>query len=293
MQPRPLPSGDRYHPPTAPQIPISAIQSLIPRLTTTINDIDAFKNSLGQGAADGSMPNWYVPFCANQDVLTRHRETLLQRYSLLLGRINALSTYLAQPAPPPPVRTGVPRAPPDPRPALERYIVHPLNPLPPSSAADPIAPEAFFQVINTQALPAVTEAQAGLIERREWKGRDELRGLDEPALEALLMGLKGRLEREGRISDGLRGALERAGEEYEWGMRVDGGEDDEDAGDGKKGEEDDDDLFGDDDEETEEVGKSKEQGETGKKVVAPNPREGWRVADYVRYMDTGAGPKVA
>lgn len=60
MQVRPPLGGDRYVPPTAPHIPSSAIQSLIPRLTTTINDIDAFKNLLGQGAANGSMPNWYA-----------------------------------------------------------------------------------------------------------------------------------------------------------------------------------------------------------------------------------------
>lgn len=106
------------------------------------------------------------------------------------------------------------------------------------------------------------------------------------------MGLKGRLEREGRIADNLRGALERSGEEYEWGMRVEGGDDEpEESGDGKK--EDEDDLFGDDEDDMEEVGKPKETVDEGKKVAVPNPREGWRVADYVRYMDTGVGPKVA
>lgn len=47
-----------YHAPTPPRIPLNHIQSLVPRLTTTINDIDSFRSLLVQGAQDGSMPNW-------------------------------------------------------------------------------------------------------------------------------------------------------------------------------------------------------------------------------------------
>jgi hypothetical protein len=47
-------------PPIPPRIPQSHVQSLIPRLTTTINDIDSFKTLLAQGSHDGTMPNWYV-----------------------------------------------------------------------------------------------------------------------------------------------------------------------------------------------------------------------------------------
>ena len=60
MQSRHPPTADHSaHPAVSPQIPLQAINSLIPRLTTTINDIDAFKNLLAAGNADGSMPNWY------------------------------------------------------------------------------------------------------------------------------------------------------------------------------------------------------------------------------------------
>jgi hypothetical protein len=48
-------------PPIAPRIPQTNVQSLIPRLTTTINDIDSFRSLLAQGSHDGTMPNWYVP----------------------------------------------------------------------------------------------------------------------------------------------------------------------------------------------------------------------------------------
>lgn len=50
-----------YHAPTPPKIPMSHVQSLVPRLTTTINDIDSFRDLLAQGGQDGSMPNWSVP----------------------------------------------------------------------------------------------------------------------------------------------------------------------------------------------------------------------------------------
>jgi hypothetical protein len=159
----------------------------------------------------------------------------------------------------------------------------------------------MFQVINTQALPAVHEAQAGLIESREWKGKEDLRGMGETELRAILAGLKGRLEREGRIADGLRAQIETCSEEYEWGMRVDGG--DEDVGEGDKDDKaEDDDLFGEDEDEPE--GSAKGQGKEVEgqgegvdgntaQTLAPNPREAWTIADYVRYMDTGSEPKMA
>lgn len=54
----PAPLTDSSHPPIPPRIPLEAINSLIPRLTTTINDIDSFKSLLAAGDADGSMPDW-------------------------------------------------------------------------------------------------------------------------------------------------------------------------------------------------------------------------------------------
>lgn len=59
MQPRPpQPPAARFTPPTAPGVPIHAMQNLIPRLATAINDIDGLKNTIAMGNADGSMPNW-------------------------------------------------------------------------------------------------------------------------------------------------------------------------------------------------------------------------------------------
>lgn len=46
------------HPALPPSIPRKEVQGLIPRLTTAINDIDAFKAQLAAGAQDGSLPNW-------------------------------------------------------------------------------------------------------------------------------------------------------------------------------------------------------------------------------------------
>lgn len=57
MQARP-PQGERFVPPTAPTIPIQAMQNLIPRLATAINDIDGLKNQIASGNMDGSMPSW-------------------------------------------------------------------------------------------------------------------------------------------------------------------------------------------------------------------------------------------
>lgn len=54
----PAPLTHSSHPPIPPRIPLEAINSLIPRLTTTINDIDSFKSLLAAGDADGSMPDW-------------------------------------------------------------------------------------------------------------------------------------------------------------------------------------------------------------------------------------------
>lgn len=41
-------------------IPLREINSLIPRITSAINDIDTFKALLVNGHPDGSLPNWFV-----------------------------------------------------------------------------------------------------------------------------------------------------------------------------------------------------------------------------------------
>ncbi|WWD20759.1 hypothetical protein CI109_105236 [Kwoniella shandongensis] len=349
QQVRPPPS-ETYHPPLAPSIPLSAINTLIPRLTTTINDIDSLKDLLGSGAQDGSLPSW---------------DTLLQRYSLLLGRINALSNYLSPS--PSTLPTASSSKPPPSIPPLSQYLVHPLNPLPTSSSEgeviSPLAPETFFQVINTLPLPLTTssisseggaaEAEDGAKgEGGEWHNPDQLRTMDEPTLEILRRGLKSRLERESRKAGVLLEEIGRREEEVDWVMRVDADDeedDDEDEGEGgqkgagveagprggeesavveqkgvdpakdeKKDDEDDDDddndddLFGGDDDDDEPMlvdndNKEKQVDTTDTQAVSqssaipaatipastpaqPSPREGWKVVDYLQFMDTGREP---
>jgi hypothetical protein len=71
---------------------------------------------------------------------------------MLLGRITALSNTIAQATRPATT------------PTLARHLVHPLNPLP--EHANPLAPDTFFQVLNTQPLPEVTETQKEMLEDR-------------------------------------------------------------------------------------------------------------------------------
>ncbi|CAD6572377.1 MAG: hypothetical protein TREMPRED_000512 [Tremellales sp. Tagirdzhanova-0007] len=291
MQPRhPPPSDQSTHPALLPQIPLQAINSLIPRLTTTINDIDAFKSLLAAGNADGSMPNW---------------DAILQRYSLLLGRINALSTYLSQPTPNPP---GV--RPPRPssistQPALSRFIVHPINVLP--TDVNPLAPDAFFQVINTQPLPAVSSAQSALLSSDPWVPLDRLKKMDETSLEQMKGGLRDRLGREHNKAQALREEIGRREEDLDWGMRIDAGEEEggmggSDDAEAEVDEAGDEDLFGDD--EVQVVGdEMKLDAKVDGDKVDPmtqsktdgdgvrNVRGGWILKDYVRFMETGRMPE--
>ncbi|KAL7420870.1 hypothetical protein Q5752_004824 [Cryptotrichosporon argae] len=314
-------------PPTAPQIPLQAVQSLIPRLSTTINDIDALRAQLAAGHADGSMPSW---------------DTLLQRYSLLLGRIHSISQYVSQP--PPPARPAAgpgapavaaaaaaasarppaagPSAPaPTPPPLLASYLVHPLHPLP--ADATPLAADLMFQVINTQLLPSVTSsagytsapagagasgsgsgagagtATEGTLSARITEHAPELLArMDDVALGAYTRALRTRTAREGQRAQALLREIVRREDEVDWAMRIRDDDDDEGEGEGEGGDgaevaskredgdgdgDGDDDLFGEDDE-----GDAVMAAPVAAK--AANPREGWNLADYLRYMEKGVGP---
>ncbi|KAK4689244.1 hypothetical protein P7C73_g858, partial [Tremellales sp. Uapishka_1] len=257
MQSRPHSSGLSF-PPTPPHIPTQAIQSLIPRLTTTINDIDQFKNLLASGANDGTLPNW---------------DSLLQRYSLLLGRVNALSTYLSQPLPTPTASVSTPSSQ---VPALSRYLVHPLNPLP-AEGISPLAPDTFFQALNTQQLPAVSASN----QTRE-------NGMEGVQMDLLQARLRDRLRRESTIAKAVGKEIERREEEVDWTMRINDEEDDQEK-EAKSADEEDEDLFGDDEDE-EGVAKVKET--TTQKEALPNRRPGWQLSDYLQFMESGKEPVV-
>ncbi|BEJ15052.1 hypothetical protein CspHIS471_0408190 [Cutaneotrichosporon sp. HIS471] len=244
QQPRPTP----FVPPAPVGIPLSAVQSLVPQLATAINDIDMLKAQLSTGNANSTFPNW---------------DDLLQRYTLLLSRVQSLTKFISAP---PPKGTD---------PALAHYLVHPLRALPPDS--EQLAQDVLFQAINTQALPldSPTSVSTGML------GLDTLKGLDDGALQRCTDRLKARLGRESERARAMAREIERRGEEYDWTYRP--GEEEEDEKDEEEDDEEED-LFGDEEEEEEE----KKKGE----VLAPNPRAGWSITDYLAFLENGTVPKV-
>ncbi|TYJ55219.1 hypothetical protein B9479_004049 [Cryptococcus floricola] len=258
----------QYHAPLPPALPLPALAALLPRLTTTINDIDALRALLANGAHDASLPSWDI---------------LLQRYSLLLGRINALSNTLTAPA-----RAQTAGQPPA-NPLLAQYIVHPLNPLPPPDAPDsdisPLAQDAFFQAINTMPLPAPPAVEGKSEPPRAFsQTHDQLRAMSDRELEDLRKKLTERIERDGMKGKAVSEEVERRAEEIDWVMRV--GQDEDEGGE-EKAEEDkdeDDDLFGsDEDEPMEGATEARPAG-----VEKGSAREDWKVGDFVRFIDSGA-----
>jgi len=84
------------------------------------------------------------------------------------------------------------------------------------------------------------------------------------------------LERESGRARGLIDEIDRKREEVDWAMRVD----EEEGEDGS--------LFGDDEDEGEGDKDDTMAGkEDDKPETLPNPREGWTIQDYVKYMETG------
>ncbi|KAK6906533.1 hypothetical protein I204_00662 [Kwoniella mangroviensis CBS 8886] len=299
MQARPTASGPgpstEYHPPLAPSIPLSAINTLIPRLTTTINDIDSLRNLIASGYNDGTLPTW---------------DTLLQRYSLLLGRINALTNYLS-----PPNQANQPNKPSTSIAPLSGYLIHPLNPIPPpgpgaNNDISPLAQETFLQAINTQLLPSDSvsnekQSQGVPQSQSNWHSIEELRRLDERSLELLKRQLRERLNRENLKIDVIKREIERREEEVDWAMRI--GEDDEEEEEeeknkeGEEGGEEEDDLFGGDDDDATDEPMVIDVDAHADKSNVPQPEKhkgqgdgegegNWKVEDFLKFMDTGKLP---
>jgi hypothetical protein len=102
--------------------------------------------------------------------------------------------------------------------------------------------------------------------------------MTERDLVSLETRLRDRLKRERGRAKGMKDEIEERKDEVDWGMRVD--VEDEEGEDGS--------LFGDDEEE--EQGEKAVQATISIPVPAPNPREGWTIQDYVRYMEKGIAP---
>ncbi|WVN89800.1 uncharacterized protein L203_105030 [Cryptococcus depauperatus CBS 7841] len=298
MQYQARPHQELFHPPLPPSIPLPAINTLIPRLSATISDIDALRARLVEGASNGSLPSW---------------DALLQRYSILLGRIIALSATFTTP---PTVRhgaSGYQQRPSEQMPLLSQYTVHPLNPLPPFEALEAsqislLAPEAFFQAINTRSIPeALSVDEATQTQEQTSDGilhtRSQLMAMTDNELEELKKKLQMRLEREGFRGKAVRDEIERRSDEIEWAMRV--GEDDEDEEVPSLQEKqtlpslqkeiesnedgDDDDLFGSDEDEPMDSAPTISNKQPPFKEF---DKESWKMADYVRFMDQGIQPEL-
>lgn len=192
------------------------------------------------------------------------RDAMLRQYTLLTGRLNALSTYLSTASSQSDDPTHTP---------LSQQIITPLNPLP--SNGNPLSNEAYFQALNTMPLLDVQSSHTALLSSPPWRDAAQLRLMHPEILERYAGEIKGRLRQENTVGELLSEQVRNTSEEYEWDKRVE-------EGDG--GDEDDDDLFEDKEDEVEEV---KGEGE-----LAPNIRAGWKLADYVGYMDTGKRPVV-
>ncbi|OXG78370.1 hypothetical protein C345_01897 [Cryptococcus neoformans A2-102-5] len=292
MQHQHRPPSEIYHPPQPPSIPLPTINTLIPRLTTTINDIDSLKTLVANGAHNSTIPSWDV---------------LLQRYSLLLGRINALSATITAPPARPNV-TAYSQRPPPQTPILSHYLVHPLTPLPSAdnsgSEITPLVQDAFFQAINT--IPLVAGPPD---DRVEGMGpnvspshtQDQLRAFSEMDLEDLRRRILLIMERDGMKGKVMKEEIGRRAEEVDWAMRVDEAEEGDDYEDDepavapmKDNDEtgDDDDLFGSDDDEFMEVAPATDTApkQHSKEQQTSISRATWKATDFVKFMDSGAQP---
>jgi hypothetical protein len=131
--------------------------------------------------------------------------------------------------------------------------------------------------------------------------------MDEEEVIRLRDRLRVKLEAGSSKSGKIKDMIDQVEEEYEWDTRIGGdeegeedavGEEVEQGAKGDKIEEDDDDLFGDDGDDADDPvivtsqSQSKAQSKEAKEPKAPsNPRPGWNLVDYVRFMDTGVEPQ--
>ncbi|ORX40968.1 hypothetical protein BD324DRAFT_612723 [Kockovaella imperatae] len=309
VQPQAGPST-AYHGPVAPSIPAANLQALVLRLTHAIHDIDAFQNLLAAGAHNGTLPTW---------------DNILERYTLLLSRVQALSTYIHRP--PPQTATPHPTEPPSTDPILSKYLVHPLNPLAPvgteqGDQINPIARDIFEWVLSTLPNPSLSAFETQLLapgqrtdSQTAWMTMDELKGLSEQQANDLSKELRDRLMRESRRAEAMREEIERKEEEMDWEMRILEGDNDDDTiaegqasakteaeGDAKPDvegakKEQEEDLFGDGEDDFvmmdgPATSTNKDAPKPTPKKPEEDPQERWRLADYITYMDTGRLPQV-
>ncbi|WWC72637.1 uncharacterized protein I206_106601 [Kwoniella pini CBS 10737] len=326
MQGRSIASGPstEYHPPIQTSIPLSSINTLIPRLTTTINDIDNLRNLIGSGYTEGTLPSW---------------DNLLQRYSLLLGRINSLTNYLIPSSSSTNIKGN--------NKSLSEYLIHPLNSISINSEEEissPFLNETFLQVINTQLLSTTTTTTSSfqtnsIIKKSDsesnshshyennnnntYHNLEELKKLNEFELENLKKQLNLRLNKENNKILNIKREIEKQKEEIDWTMRIGEEEEDDDEEDdqhllenanGKQKEkekdndaadddvdDDDDDLFGGDEEEEEDepmiidvdaekllpmVNNDQQQD----KNSSSHSQKDWKLEDYIIFMDSGKLP---
>lgn len=106
--------------------------------------------------------------------------------------------------------------------------------------------------------------------------------MSESELEGLERRLKDRLKRESGRAKGLVEEVEKRSGEVDWTMRVD-----------VEGEDDDGSLFGGDSDDEGDKGENTSPKQEAKEPSKPNPREGWTIQDYVKYMESGTKPTTA
>ena len=214
--------------------------------------------------------------------LTDGRELILQRYTMTMNRVNALTSYLSRP-PPIPAPSARTAADPGPsqRPVLSNYLVHPLQPLPLPTAdgtdpINPIARDVLEFVMSTLPLPQISASEAELLSQPPWSSNEELRSMGPDELTRLRSTLVGRLQREGRRSQALKEEIRRQNEEYTWNLRIDDEADEEEEAGGPL--------------EVEVIDVDAEPQKSEKVELKKDPQESWTLVDYMRFIDHGRLP---
>ena len=195
-----------------------------------------------------------------------------------MGRPSAISQSLTALSTDTPIdpNDGPPRLFPRLPTSIRQYLITPLNPLPVD--ADPMVQAAFMESLNTMPLNDLQIASNSLLEQEVgiWKPVADLKKMEEDDLTRYRDALKRRLEKEALQAKKL-GELARAGELKDtWKSRI---------GEGDAEDEDEDDLF---DEPADDAEAKAPADAATAPPKLPNPREGWQMADYIKYIDSGA-----
>ncbi|RXK41946.1 hypothetical protein M231_00667 [Tremella mesenterica] len=278
------PTPTPIQPPLQPQIPIQILQSLIPRLTSTINDIDSFRSLLEHGAQDNTMPNWDI---------------ILQRYGMLLGRLSSLQQYISLPSSTSskyvPSKIDHPLSQKEEtKLKTEGYFLHPLQPLPKTSL-DALTAETFFMVLSTQPIIPSTFSQTHNPEaddptrdvgierlgekKKEEVRRAELRNMGRRDLDGVLEDLKRREMRSKQRVLAVLEEIDKRAEDVDWGLRI-------------RPEEDEDEDHGDKNEDKDKNGQDVIMVDFDTPKEKEEGKQRWNLNDYVRYLDFGVLPIV-